>query len=122
MPKTVGKGVVNVAKQVESPITQIFAKKTNVPTSVPKMMMGKPVATVSKAVAKPVATISKPVAKPVAVVGKPVVVASKPVVQAKAVVSKAIAKPVASVKPKLIAKKGFDGLDSYSFDGMDDMF
>jgi hypothetical protein len=102
--KGVGKGVVNLAKKVESPIYQIFAKKTNVPTSVPKMMMGKPVAVIGK----PVAVVSKAV--------------SKPVVQAKAVVSKAVAKPVASIKSKLIAKKGFDGLDSYSFDGMDDMF
>ena len=97
------------------------------PTPKPKpiVVMGKP----------PVPVLGKP---PVAVVGKPLspigrtivptprVVAPTPRVVAPApsranvVVSRAVSRP--APRTIVVAKKGFDGLDSYSFDGMDNMF
>jgi hypothetical protein len=104
------------------------------PTPKPKpiVVMGKP----------PVPVLGKP---PVAVVGKPLspigrtivstprvvaptprVVAPAPRVVAPApsranvVVSRAVSRP--APRTIVVAKKGFDGLDSYSFDGMDNMF
>lgn len=94
------------------------------PTPKPLPPMGKPpVAVVGKAISQ-IGKITPSTPKSKGIVTTPRTMASTPRVtapsRANVVVSRAVSKP--APRTILVAKKGFDGLDSYSFDGMDNMF